>query len=131
MILCCVLCLRSVLTWYQDFQTVLQGVGKNKLVDRLLNLLNKPREYIQLNRDTTVQTLTLQPSLRDGVIVYEDSPLVQVGQGVHSAQQGHHSTDAHPSAQPQGRGHSVRGQSTSTDAGLMCPRPKILGCCAP
>jgi hypothetical protein len=64
---------------------VLQGVGKNKLVDRLLNLLNKPREYIQLNRDTTVQTLTLQPSLRDGVIVYEDSPLVQVGQGVHPA----------------------------------------------
>ena len=32
-----------------------QGVGKNKLIDRLLNLLNKPREYIQLNRDTTVQ----------------------------------------------------------------------------
>jgi len=37
-----------------------QGTGKNKLVDRMLNLLNKPREYIQLNRDTTVQTLTLQ-----------------------------------------------------------------------
>jgi von Willebrand factor A domain-containing protein 8 len=69
---------------------VLQGVGKNKLVDRLLNLLNKPREYIQLNRDTTVQTLTLQPSLRDGVIVYEDSPLVQVGQGVNQlAKPGH------------------------------------------
>eukprot|EP00088_Acartia_fossae_P010900 TRINITY_DN15467_c2_g1_i2.p1 TRINITY_DN15467_c2_g1~~TRINITY_DN15467_c2_g1_i2.p1 ORF type:complete len:537 (+),score=101.70 TRINITY_DN15467_c2_g1_i2:81-1613(+) len=54
-----------------------QGVGKNKLVDRLLNLLNRPREYIQLNRDTTVQTLTLQPSVRGGVIVYDDSPLVQ------------------------------------------------------
>lgn len=54
-----------------------QGTGKNKLVDRLLNLLNKPREYIQLNRDTTVQTLTLQPSVREGVIVYDDSPLVQ------------------------------------------------------
>ena len=27
-----------------------QGTGKNKLVDRMLNLLNKPREYIQLNR---------------------------------------------------------------------------------
>merc|ERR1719431_2340184 len=54
-----------------------QGTGKNKLVDRLLHLLNKPREYIQLNRDTTVQTLTLQPSVRDGVIVYDDSPLVQ------------------------------------------------------
>jgi hypothetical protein len=28
-------------------------------------------------RDTTVQTLTLQPTVRDGVVVYEDSPLVQ------------------------------------------------------
>jgi len=54
-----------------------QGVGKNKLIDRMLNLLNKPREYIQLNRDTTVQTLTLQPSVREGVIIYDDSPLVQ------------------------------------------------------
>ncbi|KAG8224295.1 hypothetical protein J437_LFUL005101 [Ladona fulva] len=69
-----------------------QGVGKNKLVDRLLHLLNRPREYIQLHRckrdlisrinyqllrDTTVQTLTLQPTVRDGVLVYEDSPLVQ------------------------------------------------------
>ena len=35
-----------------------QGVGKNKLVDRLLNLLNRPREYIQLHRDTTVQVQT-------------------------------------------------------------------------
>jgi hypothetical protein len=27
-------------------------------------------------RDTTVQTLTLQPTVHDGVIMYEDSPLV-------------------------------------------------------
>ncbi|XP_069677328.1 von Willebrand factor A domain-containing protein 8 isoform X2 [Periplaneta americana] len=54
-----------------------QGVGKNKLADRLLQLLNRPREYIQLHRDTTVQTLTLQPTVRGGVVVYEDSPLVQ------------------------------------------------------
>uniref|UniRef100_A0A8C7Y3Q5 von Willebrand factor A domain-containing protein 8 n=1 Tax=Oryzias sinensis TaxID=183150 RepID=A0A8C7Y3Q5_9TELE len=54
-----------------------QGVGKNKVVDRFLHLLNRPREYIQLHRDTTVQTLTLQPSVRDGVIMYEDSPLVK------------------------------------------------------
>lgn len=27
-------------------------------------------------RDTTVQTLTLQPTVQDGVIIYEDSPLV-------------------------------------------------------
>lgn len=54
-----------------------QGVGKNKIVDRLLQLMNRPREYIQLHRDTTVQTLTLQPMVKDGKVVYEDSPLVQ------------------------------------------------------
>ncbi|XP_033842695.1 von Willebrand factor A domain-containing protein 8 [Periophthalmus magnuspinnatus] len=54
-----------------------QGVGKNKIIDRFLHLLNRPREYLQLHRDTTVQTLTLQPSVRDGIIIYEDSPLVK------------------------------------------------------
>lgn len=54
-----------------------QGVGKNKIVDRFLHLMNRPREYIQLHRDTTVQTLTLQPTVKDGVIVFEDSPLVR------------------------------------------------------
>ncbi|XP_060525989.1 von Willebrand factor A domain-containing protein 8 isoform X2 [Cylas formicarius] len=54
-----------------------QGVGKNKIVDRFLELLNRPREYIQLHRDTTVQTLTTQPTVRDGVLVHEDSPLVK------------------------------------------------------
>ncbi|XP_050974831.1 von Willebrand factor A domain-containing protein 8 isoform X2 [Labeo rohita] len=54
-----------------------QGVGKNKIVDRFLHLMNRPREYLQLHRDTTVQTLTLQPSVRDGIIIYEDSPLVK------------------------------------------------------
>ena len=54
-----------------------QGVGKNKLTDHLLMLLNREREYIQLHRDTTVQSLTLLPSLRNGVLVYEDSPLVK------------------------------------------------------
>ncbi|XP_062588748.1 von Willebrand factor A domain-containing protein 8-like [Saccostrea cucullata] len=54
-----------------------QGVGKNKIVDRFLHLMNRPREYIQLHRDTTVQTLTLQPTVKDGIIVFEDSPLVR------------------------------------------------------
>lgn len=54
-----------------------QGVGKNKIADRLLQLLNRPREYIQLHRDTTVQSLTVQPTVKDGIIVYEDSPLVK------------------------------------------------------
>lgn len=53
-----------------------QGVGKNKIVDRFLGLLNRPREYIQLHRDTTVQTLTVQPTVKDGLLIHEDSPLV-------------------------------------------------------
>lgn len=53
-----------------------QGVGKNKLADRFLYLLSRPREYIQLHRDTTVQSLTIQPVVREGRIQYEDSPLV-------------------------------------------------------
>lgn len=53
-----------------------QGVGKNKIVDRFLGLLNRPREYIQLHRDTTVQTLTTQPTVKDGLLIHEDSPLV-------------------------------------------------------
>lgn len=54
-----------------------QGVGKNKLIDRLLFLLNYPREYIQLHRDTTVQTLTVQFKVDSGKVVIEDSPLVK------------------------------------------------------
>lgn len=54
-----------------------QGVGKNKVADRLLQLMNRPREYIQLHRDTTVQSLTTQPSVKDGIVVFEDSPLVR------------------------------------------------------
>eukprot|EP00439_Symbiodinium_sp_Y106_P080475 s563_g19.t1 len=40
-----------------------QGVGKNKLADQLLGLLRCEREYVQLHRDTTVQSLTLSPTL--------------------------------------------------------------------
>ena len=79
-----------------------QGVGKNKLTDKMLQLLNRPREYIQLHRyavmtyvqkttsesrviekyfflcrDTTVQSLTVQPTVVDGCVKYEDSPLVK------------------------------------------------------
>uniref|UniRef100_A0AAG5DY10 von Willebrand factor A domain-containing protein 8 n=1 Tax=Anopheles atroparvus TaxID=41427 RepID=A0AAG5DY10_ANOAO len=60
-----------------------QGVGKNKIVDRLLQLMNRPREYIQLHRDTTVQSLTLQATVRDGRIEYEDSPLVKAVRAGH------------------------------------------------
>ena len=54
-----------------------QGVGKNKIADRLLQLLCLEREYMQLHRDTTVQSLTVSPVLRHGVIEYQDSPLVK------------------------------------------------------
>ena len=54
-----------------------QGVGKNKLADALLQRLSRPREYIQLHRDSTVQSLTTQPVLREGRLEYLDSPLVR------------------------------------------------------
>lgn len=54
-----------------------QGVGKNKLADRMLQLLQLPREYIQLHRDTTVQNLTSNPTIINGRLMYEDSPLVR------------------------------------------------------
>ncbi|CAK9041109.1 von Willebrand factor A domain-containing protein 8 [Durusdinium trenchii] len=54
-----------------------QGVGKNKLIDRLLMLLHREREYIQLHRDTTVGSLTLVPTLRNGLVCFDDSPLVK------------------------------------------------------
>eukprot|EP01124_Arcella_intermedia_P029907 TRINITY_DN642_c0_g1_i1.p1 TRINITY_DN642_c0_g1~~TRINITY_DN642_c0_g1_i1.p1 ORF type:complete len:1385 (-),score=366.10 TRINITY_DN642_c0_g1_i1:72-3695(-) len=60
-----------------------QGTGKNKLVDRFLEIRNLPRRYIQLHRDTTVASLTSQASVVNGCIVWEDSPLV------HAARDGH------------------------------------------
>ena len=54
-----------------------QGVGKNKLADRFLRLLDAEREYVQLHRDTSVQALTAAPSLKDGVVVWDDAPLVR------------------------------------------------------
>ncbi|XP_075158408.1 von Willebrand factor A domain-containing protein c12.2 [Haematobia irritans] len=60
-----------------------QGVGKNKLIDKLLQLMNKSREYLQLHRDTTVHSLTVQSTLKDGQVVYEDSPLVKAVKSGH------------------------------------------------
>ncbi len=54
-----------------------QGVGKNKLADKLLSLLKAEREYVQLHRDTTVSSLTLRPVLEGGAIRHEDSALVR------------------------------------------------------
>ena len=38
--------------------------------------MHLPRQYIQLHRDTTVQSLMVQPYVENGVISYQDSPLV-------------------------------------------------------
>jgi von Willebrand factor A domain-containing protein 8 len=46
-------------------------VGKNKVVDRLLHLLGAEREYIQLHRDTTLSSLTVLPSIEDGVLSWQ------------------------------------------------------------
>ncbi|KAF8624743.1 hypothetical protein AX17_007074 [Amanita inopinata Kibby_2008] len=54
-----------------------QGVGKNKIVDRLCQLLRRPREYIQLHRDTTVNQLMFTTTLEGGYINYTDSPLLR------------------------------------------------------
>ncbi|KAI7898653.1 AAA domain-containing protein [Cokeromyces recurvatus] len=54
-----------------------QGVGKNKLADYFLQLLQLPREYIQLHRDSTVQTLTTTPAIVNGVLTYQDSALIK------------------------------------------------------
>ncbi|KAJ7165324.1 AAA domain-containing protein [Mycena filopes] len=54
-----------------------QGVGKNKIVDRLCQLLGRPREYCQLHRDTTVNQLMFTTALENGVVKYTDSPLLR------------------------------------------------------
>ncbi|KAH8990895.1 AAA domain-containing protein [Lactarius hatsudake] len=54
-----------------------QGVGKNKIIDRLCQLLQRPREYIQLHRDSTVQQLMFQTTLERGLIRHTDSPLLR------------------------------------------------------
>lgn len=54
-----------------------QGVGKNKIVDHILQQLNCEREYLQLHRDTTIQSLLISPSVEDGRVIYHDSPLVR------------------------------------------------------
>ncbi|CAD5234405.1 unnamed protein product [Bursaphelenchus xylophilus] len=54
-----------------------QGVGKNKITDRFLQHIERPRQYMQLHRDTTVQSLTVQSTVSDGKLKFEDSPLVK------------------------------------------------------
>ena len=55
----------------------LKGVGKNKITDQFINLMQSEREYMQLHRDITIASLTVVPSVVDGVLKYIDSPLVR------------------------------------------------------
>lgn len=72
--------LQDMLVDYKSHDHILlignQGVGKNVLSDKLLELIRHERQYIQLHRDTTIQSLTLLPAIKDGVMCWEDSPLV-------------------------------------------------------
>jgi MoxR-like ATPase len=54
-----------------------QGTGKNKLCDTLLSLLRLEREYIQLHRDTSVQALTVAPTIDGRRLHWELSPLIR------------------------------------------------------
>lgn len=54
-----------------------QGTGKNKVIDRILQLLNRPREYMQLHRDSTVAQILQLVQLEKGQLKYIDSPLVR------------------------------------------------------
>jgi hypothetical protein len=60
-----------------------QGTGKNKLIDHLLQQLKWPRQYMQLHRDTSIQSLTTTPTVNAGKISYDDSPLVKAVQEGH------------------------------------------------
>ncbi|GAA5999420.1 hypothetical protein JCM5350_001970, partial [Sporobolomyces pararoseus] len=54
-----------------------QGVGKNKIIDRLLQLLQRAREYVQLSRDTTTQSLLSSIALENGVLRSLETPLIR------------------------------------------------------
>ncbi|EPB77876.1 ATPase family protein [Ancylostoma ceylanicum] len=60
-----------------------QGVGKNKITDRFLHLIRRPRLYMQLHRDTTVESLTMQTTVENGVLRYQDSALVRAARAGH------------------------------------------------
>ncbi|VDK58337.1 unnamed protein product [Cylicostephanus goldi] len=60
-----------------------QGVGKNKITDRFLQLIQRPRQYMQLHRDTTVEALTMQTTVENGVLRYQDSALVRAAKAGH------------------------------------------------
>ena len=61
-----------------------QGVGKNMIIDRICEIANWEREYIQLHRDSTIGQLTLSPTLENGRIIWKDSPLLRAVRDGHA-----------------------------------------------
>ncbi|CAG5045448.1 unnamed protein product [Parnassius apollo] len=54
-----------------------RGLENKKVADRLLQYLNRPTEYTQLQRNTTVHSLTIHPNAKNGTVINEDSPLIK------------------------------------------------------
>ncbi|CAK1580559.1 unnamed protein product [Parnassius mnemosyne] len=54
-----------------------RGLENKKIADRLLQHLNRSTEYTQLHNATTIESLTVQPTVKNGTVVYEESPLVR------------------------------------------------------
>ncbi|GAA5899817.1 uncharacterized protein JCM6883_005995 [Sporobolomyces salmoneus] len=54
-----------------------QGVGKNKIIDRLRQLQQRGREYVQLSRDSTTESLLSSVSLEGGVLKRQETPLLR------------------------------------------------------
>lgn len=54
-----------------------QGTGKNKVIDRIVELLDRPREYMQLHRDSTVAQILQLVELKGGQLKFLESPLVR------------------------------------------------------
>ena len=60
----------------QDLMLHNQGTSQNNLVDRTLNLLNKFRQYIQLNRDTKIDAMSLHLTDKKKVTVLVEAPIL-------------------------------------------------------
>ncbi|GAA5845377.1 hypothetical protein JCM3766R1_006337 [Sporobolomyces carnicolor] len=54
-----------------------QGVGKNKIIDRLLQVQQRGREYVQLSRDSTTESLLSSVALEGGVLERTETPLLR------------------------------------------------------
>ena len=60
----------------QDLMLHNQGTSQNNLVDRTLNILNKFRQYIQLNRDTNIDAISLHLADKKKVTVLVEAPIL-------------------------------------------------------